>query len=161
MKTFKQIKQVNHNDISFFLGIPVIDAKFLIKCKIFPLSQSKREKVSIGIKDYVDVNLIEKPIHANSKLDGKGMIETVVNTYNKGVTPHSGQAALAGVKRGQVILRVGDMDVQTKSLSRILEALRSQPRPVTVLFKKAKTVKALPAKTVTLNGSGGNPNCSS
>ena len=88
MKTFKQIKQVNHNDISFFLGIPVIDAKFLIKCKIFPLSQSKGEKVSIGIKDYVDVNLIEKPIHANSKLDGKGMIETVVNTYNKGVTPH-------------------------------------------------------------------------
>ena len=54
-----------------------------------------------------------------------------------------GQAALAGVKRGQVILRVGDMDVQTKSLSRILEALRSQPRPVTVLFKKAKTVKGM------------------
>ena len=88
MKTFKKIKQVNHNDISFFLGIPVIDAKFLIECEIFPLSQQKREKVSIGIKDYVDVNLIEKPIHSNSKLDGKGTIETVVETYNKGVTPH-------------------------------------------------------------------------
>ena len=88
MQIFKQIKQVNHNDISFFLGIPVIDAKFLIKSEIFPLSHLKGQKVRIGIKDYIDVSLVEKPIRANSKLDGKGTIETVVNIYNKGVTPH-------------------------------------------------------------------------
>lgn len=88
MKTFEQIKTVNHNDISFFLGIPVIDAKFLIELEIFPLTHEKRGVVKIGINDRIETMLVEKPIHSNSELDGKGTIETVVETYNKGVTPH-------------------------------------------------------------------------
>ena len=88
MKTFNQIKELNYNDISFFLGISVIDAKFIIECKAFPLSHQRGDIIKIGIKDYIEVKHVEKPIHSNSALDGKGVIETVVKTYNKGVTPH-------------------------------------------------------------------------
>ena len=88
MKTFNQIKELNYNDISFFLGIPVIDAKFIVECKAYPLSHQRDDNIKIGIQDYIEIKHVEKPIHSNSALDGKGVIETVVKTYNKGVTPH-------------------------------------------------------------------------
>ena len=87
MQTFKQIKELNYNDISLFLGIPVIDAKYLIESKIFPLSREVREIAKIGINDCIGIKLVEKPIHSNSDLDGKGTIETIVNMYNKCIPP--------------------------------------------------------------------------
>ena len=87
MQTFKQIKELNYNDISLFLGIPVIDAKFLIEMEIYPLSRSEGLEVKIGINDCIGIQLVEKPIHSNSDLDGKGTIETIVNMYNKYTPP--------------------------------------------------------------------------
>ena len=86
MQTFKQIKELNYNDISLFLDIPLYSAKFLIEGERC-LSNENFEKITIGIKDTISVELVEKPIHSNSDLDGKGTIETIVNMYNKYTPP--------------------------------------------------------------------------
>lgn len=90
MKTYKDIKQINYNDLSFFKSIKIEEAKFFIASVLeayrpnsieFNKSGSPRVKVT----DLIKVEDAHLKINSCSNLDQKNLIEYYVNYFNNGV----------------------------------------------------------------------------
>ena len=91
MKTYKDIKKLNFNDVAFFTGVSTSEAKWNIAHFFYKTEKLLNENITktgvpkLTINDYIDVNEIETKIKSSTVLDGFNNIEHIVNTYNKGV----------------------------------------------------------------------------
>lgn len=89
MKTTNDIKYLNYNDLSFFLGISPMDAKWEIAQHLFTPSTipvTSKGAPKIKISDQVETDKIDFTIRSNSALDGSCRFTYLVDYYNKGIT---------------------------------------------------------------------------
>ena len=91
MKKPNQVKELNFNDLSFFMGIRSIDAKWIVsgvlnEDKAWDENNlTKTGAPAISNKDYVNKEQVDVKIRSNSALDGKSTIDYHVSQFNKGV----------------------------------------------------------------------------
>ena len=91
MKTPKDIKELNINDLDFFEGISLSDAKWKMAKHYYTtdtetlvnLTQAGIPKIPISF--YINRLEFDKNIRSSSILDGLNTIDTIVKMYNKGI----------------------------------------------------------------------------
>ena len=79
MKTYQEIEYVNYQEISFLRGVSMIEAKNIIS-NCLEIEKPK-------IKDAVAIFKAEKYLRSHDdRYDGKGVMQVVVEHYNRGLT---------------------------------------------------------------------------
>lgn len=86
MKTHKDIKNLNYNDIAFFTGKSVLDCKWLIAGILNIEEVTAKGYPKIKITDTVPKEKVDFTMRSNSLLDGEDQFEYLCNHYNKGTT---------------------------------------------------------------------------
>ena len=90
-KTPKEITKLNYNDIAFFFNKSASDAKWDMSTYFYSTEKALAENLTksgtpkIGINDLVDKSEFETKIKSCSKLEGQNYIDTIIESYNKGI----------------------------------------------------------------------------
>lgn len=87
----KDVKELNFNDVAFFLNISVTDAKWKIAPHVYTPETIENNLTTTGIpkisvKDVFSKELFDQKIKSCSHLEGKSLIDYTVETYNHGVS---------------------------------------------------------------------------
>ena len=88
MKTFKEIKKLNFNDLAFFKGYSTTDAKWEIAPLLYSpenIKTTKKGSPIVGVSEFFDVANFDFSMRSNSKLDGQDQMEYLCEFYNKGI----------------------------------------------------------------------------
>lgn len=85
MKTSKQIKHVNSNDIQFILGKSPNEAKSVIAKALNIKEVNSKGIPLVKASDKAPVEDIDFTIRSNSALDGACYFEVIVDRFNQGI----------------------------------------------------------------------------
>lgn len=79
-----EIKEVNHNDLAFFAGIEVYEAKQYIAGVLKITDRTPTGLLKVGKKDVIKPSDYDFSMKSNSRLDGESSLKYLVDYYTKG-----------------------------------------------------------------------------
>lgn len=88
MKTFKQIQELDYNDLAFFTGLSPGDSKWEIAANLGKKEITLSGIPVIGKEDTIKPCHYNFTIRSNSRLEGKNKMKYLVKYYNKGTHMH-------------------------------------------------------------------------
>lgn len=83
MKTFKDIKELNFNELAFFSGKSTLEAKVFI-AKHLDIKEETKSGPKVKITDRINASNYDFTMKSNSRLEGQNRMEYLCDYYNKG-----------------------------------------------------------------------------